>query len=220
MAKQQEFKGVGGWGGKRKGAGRPNKSGKLSHGKRPKVNSKTPLHITLRLKDGVVNLRTKTVMKEFRRSAIKAKALGFYVNHYSLLSNHIHLTAETENNRSLELGMRSFAGTLAKSLRRFTGGRGKVFLDRYHMHVLKTPREMRNALENVLLNHAKHLKVIAYLDIFSSAHYFKNWKELLRKRMEPYLRDQLERNPDLPLPHELSSPSSWMARVGWMKASA
>jgi hypothetical protein len=91
MAKQLEFEKVGGWGGKRRGAGRPNASGLVSHGKRERVNFKKPLHITMRLENGVANLRTRKSMWDFRRAIEAAKRFGFHVIHYSILNNHIHM---------------------------------------------------------------------------------------------------------------------------------
>ena len=73
MAKQLELKKVKGWGGKRKGAGRPNRTGLVSHGKREKVDFKKPIHITMQLKKGASKLRTKEWMKEFSLAAKRAK---------------------------------------------------------------------------------------------------------------------------------------------------
>jgi hypothetical protein len=36
------------------------------------------------------------------------------------------------------------------------GRKGKVFADRYHMRILKTPTEVKNALRYVLDNRWKH----------------------------------------------------------------
>src|SRR5439155_14173177 len=47
---------------------------------------------------------------------------------------------------------------LARAINRAFGRRGKVFADRYHEHILKSPTEVRHAVEYVLHNRAKHLK--------------------------------------------------------------
>ena len=65
---QMKFAKVDGWGGKRKGAGRPNKSGLQAHISREKVNYKKPLHITLKMRKGVVQLRTPKFLKEFQQA--------------------------------------------------------------------------------------------------------------------------------------------------------
>ena len=47
---------------------------------------------------------------------------------------------------------------LARALNRLAARKGKVFLDRYHAHVLKTPREVRNVVRYVLENFRHHLR--------------------------------------------------------------
>src|ERR1700733_4498789 len=110
IEKQMKFGGVNGWGGKRTGAGRPNLSGQMNHMKRPSLSLKTPLHITLRLREKLPSLRKKMLLKEFKESVRMAKNQGLYVLQFSIQSNHIHLLCESENNRSMALGMRSLAG--------------------------------------------------------------------------------------------------------------
>ena len=80
--------------------------------------------------------------------------------------------------------MRALAGRFAKIIRNYSYSRGSektgsVFKGRYHLHVLKTPKEVRNALEYVLLNLSKHQKLIEYVDEFSSGKTFKEWQKLL-----------------------------------------
>src|SRR5947209_6758916 len=91
---QLSFIKVNGWGGKRNGAGRRNLSGQVNHMKRPKIDIKTPLHITLRLKKESPSIRKKSLFKEFKIGLKKARALGLYVIHFSIQSNHIHLFCE------------------------------------------------------------------------------------------------------------------------------
>src|ERR1035437_9703574 len=143
--KQLEFKKVKGWGGKRRGAGRPNRTSQVSHGKRPKVDFKKPLHITMKLKKNSPNLRTKTTLNDFSASLLEAKKFGLNVLHFSIQTDHVHMIVEAKNNRDLSRGMKSLCGRLGKRL-------GGVFNGRYHLHVLKSPSEMKNALLYVLLN--------------------------------------------------------------------
>ncbi len=46
---------------------------------------------------------------------------------------------------------------MAKALNRVLQRRGKVFADRFHAHVLRTPTEVKNALAYILRNHAVHV---------------------------------------------------------------
>jgi hypothetical protein len=48
--------------------------------------------------------------------------------------------------------MISLGARLARTVNRVLGRRGPVLADRYHQHVLRTPREARHALAYVLLN--------------------------------------------------------------------
>src|SRR5687767_305966 len=72
--KQLKLTGTGGWGGKRKGAGRKNLSSTVNHMARPEVSSKYPLNITLRLKNRLPSLRNKKLLKEFKRAIKQAKS--------------------------------------------------------------------------------------------------------------------------------------------------
>jgi REP element-mobilizing transposase RayT len=210
--KQQSFKKVNGWGGKRKGAGRPNKTGTLGHTKRDKVGARNPLHLTLKVKNGTPLLRTKTFLKVFQNALRQARRYGLKVNHFSVLNDHIHLIAEVDSNRDLACGMKSLMGRLGHFLS--TGG--AVFAGRFHLHALKTPSEMKNALRYVLLNQARHRRVIAYLDEFSTARYFDRWNQLLGRAFEPLLRYELSRLKPAPQPDYLTLSHSWLGTVGWL----
>src|SRR6185312_1812920 len=108
--------------------------------------------------------------------------LGLYIVHFSLLNNHLHMIVEAQNNKALGIGMRSFGCRLGKAIRKVTGGVGSVFAGRYHLHVLKTPTEVKRALEYVLLNRNKHENLIEGIDEFSSATTFKLWRKPLKDK--------------------------------------
>src|SRR4051812_40914268 len=131
--KQLEFKKVGGWGGKKRGAGKPNRLGQVSHGKRAAVDFKKPLHITIKRQRGVRRFRNPVSLNLFKEAVARAQRFGLYIVHYSLQTDHIHLIAEAKNNSCLSNGMKSFAGRLGR-LRK-----GGLFCGRFHLHVLKTP---------------------------------------------------------------------------------
>ena len=215
--KQLEFEKVSGHGGKRRGAGRKNRSGLMSHGKRPPVDFKKPLHITLKLKRKMPNLRTREFHKQFRHAAKQAKRLGFNLTHYSLQTDHVHLIAEARDNRSLETGMKSLAGRLGRRLRSLVGGQGSVWAGRFHLRVLKTPTEVKRVLQYVLLNRAKHANLIEHLDEFSSAFAFTEWKKLIGKKWNGLLQEQVHH---LTESEKLSRPTSWLLRVGWTRATS
>jgi REP element-mobilizing transposase RayT len=221
--KQLSFEKTSGWGGKRPKAGRTNKTGTVNHMLRPKVTAKFPLHLTLKIKEGLPSIRKSFLLKEFKKSAKKAKSLGLYVLHFSIQQNHIHLFAEADGNNELALGMRSLAGRFAKIIRNYASKKGSdtkgsVFKGRYHIHILKTPQETRNALEYVLLNLSKHQKLIEHIDRFSSGGSFIHWRKLLGARFRSLIKSDAEFYENhRTMPEEsLSLPKSWLARGGWM----
>jgi hypothetical protein len=77
-------------GGKRKGAGRPNRSGTVNHMKRPTVNFKKPLHLTMKFNKSVGTLRTVSRLKAFQNNLRRAKKFELHVLHYTLQYDHIH----------------------------------------------------------------------------------------------------------------------------------
>lgn len=219
------------WGGRREGAGRRNRSGTVNHMKRADVTSKTPLHLTMRLKEKLPTLRKKGLLKEFQKCVHGAKAHGLSVIHFSIQYNHIHLIAETRDNKALALGMRSLASRFGKIMRShshqtgFGSKGGSVFKGRYHLHALRTPLETRNALRYVLLNFSKHEKLIEHIDTYSSARFFKDWAKLLGKKFKDLIRSDTDFYSARATARDvedwgLSKPQSWLARRGWMRAAA
>jgi putative transposase len=224
--KQLGFTGVSGWGGKRAGSGRPGLLGQVSHMKRPRISVRTPLHITLRLREGLPSLRNKNLFKEFKESVRRAKKQGLYVIHFSVQSNHIHLFCEAKDNNVVALAIRALAGRFAKHIRQYAfknGGKrkGSVFNGRYHLHILRTSREVKNALEYVLLNLSKHQRFIEYIDSFSSGSAFKNWKRLLGERFSSLIKwdvEFFESEVNTELDEILSPSRSWLGQTGWLRA--
>jgi hypothetical protein len=99
---------------------------------------------------------------------------------------------------------------LARSINRRLERSGAVLADRYHLHVLKTPTEVRNALLYVLSNARKHAAQDharydrGWIDPFSSAADFDGWANAV--------------TPDkLALPRCTAAPTAWLLRVGWRR---
>ena len=154
--KQISFKNDSGWGGKRAGAGRKNLTGCVNHMRRPQVEMRFPLLITVRLKKGIPSIRRESLLKELRETLKETRVFGLYVVHFAMLPGEIRMIAEAADKRSLGRGMRSFGGRFGRAVRRFAAERGgersgSVFLGRYRLQVLKTPIETKAALDSVLL---------------------------------------------------------------------
>jgi REP element-mobilizing transposase RayT len=162
-------KGRGGW---RPGAGRPKKKNAgVSHLKRPTLPARYPVHVTLKLRSEVPNLRTEkrflAAKKAFRYGCDK---FGMRLIEFSVQSNHIHLIVEANDRGALSKGMQGLLIRLAKQINRACERSGHVFADRYHAHILKTVPEVRNAVHYVKFNGNKHSKVPReYIGGYSSA---------------------------------------------------
>ncbi len=166
-----------------------------------------PVHVTLRVLPHVWNLRSQRVLRVVEAALEGVKAWReFRVVHFSIQGEHLHLIVEADDNRALSEGMQGLQVRLAKGLNGLMGRHGKVFADRFHAHVLRTPAEVRNALAYVLLNHRSHMARIgkragrAGLDPFSSATTFDGWTGIGAEA-------SALTNP----------PRTWLLRVGWRR---
>jgi REP element-mobilizing transposase RayT len=172
-------------GGKREGAGRKPawKRSPVHHVKRPKVPKGSPAHVTVRVRRDVPSLRSRRFVKEFQARLRKGCERGeFRVCHYSIQRDHVHLVVEAAGKEALGRGMKSVGIRLARTVNRVFGRVGPVLFGRYHLRVLRTPREVRSALAYVLLNARKHWRQRngaappVVLDVASSGAWFDGWK--------------------------------------------
>jgi len=146
-------------GGTRAGAGRKPKGDRalVPHDTRARVTRHTPVLVTTRLLAGLPNLRRERTLVLMRATlAAGADRFGFRLIEYSIQSNHLYFIAEAQDEIALARGMKGLLVRVAKALNRAWERTGRVGGDRYHARVLKTPREVRNALVYVLQNAQKH----------------------------------------------------------------
>jgi REP element-mobilizing transposase RayT len=157
-ARQQAFE-FPSWGGRREGAGRKTARARRAVPHRPREDFRPyqPVHVTQRMAAWVWNLRSERSFRvihaalEEQRRRTDVRAIEF-----SIQGNHLHLIVEADGPRALSDGMRALGIRLARRLNRMMGRRGPVLEDRYHVHVLRTPAEVRNALRYVRSNYANH----------------------------------------------------------------
>jgi len=171
------------WGGRRSGAGRKKKPGSgVSHLKRPQLASRWPVHITIKFKKDLPGLRKRRLARIVQLCVLLANATGvFRIIHFAILAHHLHLIVEAKNREALSRGMQGLGVRLAKRLNKEVDRKGRVLEDRYHSHILKTPREVRNALCYLLRNNARHEAArstdrVAGVDPYSSGMYFDGWR--------------------------------------------
>ena len=140
--------------------------------------------------------RVVSALEEAFRQA--RNRFGMRIVHYSIQGNHLHLIVEADDREALAKGMQGLAIRVAKTLNRLFDRAGRVWADRYHAHVLRSRREVANALRYVLGNFARHARqwgerVAQYADTFSSIRFLGLAA------------------PDAPV----ASPRTWLLRTGW-----
>lgn len=180
-------------GGKRARAGRPKQGVRASerHKTRPRLRASEPVHVTVRADASVGRLRKHDVFLAVREATLcVAKYEDFRIVHLSIQGTHLHLIVEAKDRLALAAGMQAFQISAAKQINRaitertHVQRRGKVFPDRYHARIMRTPREVRDCIAYVLNNwrhHDEHKTRRARvwdIDPFSSGISFSGWKEL------------------------------------------
>jgi REP element-mobilizing transposase RayT len=169
------------WGGKREGAGRKPKGKRamVPHAKRAELASRYPVHVTVKVREGLPTLRRKGTYAVVRGAFAKGcERFGFRLVQYSVQRDHLHLIAEAKDRTALSRGMQGLLIRVAKALNKCWGRKGSVFGDHYFDRVLRTPREVRNALSYVLHNARKHgLRIAQGLDHFASGWWFDGWRD-------------------------------------------
>jgi REP element-mobilizing transposase RayT len=142
-------------GGRRPGAGRkPRRGGPgVSHKRRPALASRFPVHVTYRLVRRLPSARRPALFRAIR-CAFNAgrEAFGGRLCHFSVPKHHLHFIVEAANREALSRALQALAIRIARAINRVLGRKGKVFADCYHMRILRTPTEVRNALRSVLDN--------------------------------------------------------------------
>ncbi len=197
------------WGGARKGSGKKLTAEKASvpHRPRPALSPHHPVHVTLRLAEGLPSLRQRKEIQVFRAVLVRmSEHLGFRVVLYSVQSNHIHLMIEIDAAEAFAKGMRSLLARLVAAYHRLWDCRGSLFPSRYHARDLVTPMEVRHAVLYILNNRYKHgSRTSKTLDPYASGAWFSGWRESFT----------IEGIDDIPL--HVAEPRSWLLKVGWRR---
>ena len=201
-------------GGRRKRAGRKKSpSSGVSHLKRAAVSGRVPVHVTARVREDLPNLRQSAILDLFWHCCREAcqrpgrsRTGWFRLVEFSLQGNHVHLVAEASDRRVLSNALNGFFVRFAKGLNKLLKRKGKVFADRYHDHVLTTPREVYNALRYVMENARKHGMWLrkGRPDPFSSGPWFDGW-------------DDYEHDGWLGWSGPVARATSWLRTTGWKR---
>jgi REP element-mobilizing transposase RayT len=198
------------WGGARAGAGRkPGKTRPTPHRARPALASRHPVHVTLKTDGALPSLRSKRLYGEVKEAVRQGKERqGFRVVHFSVQPHHLHLIVEAGGAGALSQGIRGLSVRLARRINVLLGRRGRLFVDRYFLRVLRSPRQTRAALMYVLLNARRHAQQRGqrlawnWVDGCSSGPWFDGWKGgQARPEEEP----------------PVAAPRTWLLAVGWRR---
>jgi len=178
---------------------------------RPALAARFPCHVTLKMRRDVPSLRAVRLVRELERSLREScERSRFRVAHYSIQPDHAHFIVEAVSREDLAAGMKSLGARLARAVNRVCRRRGPVLADRYHLRILRSPREVRRAIAYVLLNSRRHLAKLGRripadqpLDPASSGRWFDGWRALHALAHDP---------PAVALPR------SWLLRIGWRRS--
>ena len=205
--RQESFEFPNGWGGRRTGAG-PKPKGKqagVSHRTRAALAACFPVHVTMKVRDGLPSLRRPHEFAALRAAIAAGCERGrFRLVHFSVQSNHMHLLVEGGCREALARGLQGLAVRMARALNRVWRRWGRVFADRYHDHILRSPREVWNALRYVLCNARKHggWSSRTRHDPCSSAAWFDGWRDSQPEPVESSITARAR---------------TWLLRKGWRR---
>ena len=203
-------------GGKRPGSGRkPRRPGRpVVHARRPEVTRHQPVHVSLRVGSEVGRLRRSAGYRAIRGAMMVCIGRrNFRIAQVSIQGTHIHLIVEADDKQALACGVRAFMISAAHRLNRAVGRKGSVF-ERYHMTIVRTPKQTRHVLGYVLNNWRRHREHLAgprqrriAVDPYSSGPSFDGWRHL-----------PAPEHLGLPVAYEplpVSPARSWMLTRGW-----
>ena len=194
--------------GRRHRSGRPrSKHSGVPHAQRAEFSPQHPLHVTLKICDGLPSMREScafnAVMQAFAGGKRGAKGVGgFRLTQFAVLGNHMHLMVEADSREHLASAMTGLQTRIAKALNKVWNRTGNVFRGRYHDVVLANPSQVRNALNYILHNGRKHgiAGLERWFDPCSSARWFDGFGDA---------------DPDRKWPDSLARAETWLSIKGW-----
>ena len=147
------------WGGARKGAGRKNLSKCQSHLTRETFSKRMPVHVTMKMAKDVKGLRGRRMYKAVEAAlwAAASNENGLLCE-FSVQDDHLHLVMDAANSKAMSSAVRGVAIRVAKAINALCNRKGRVFGDRYHARVLRSPGEVRRVRHYVRDNFRKHLR--------------------------------------------------------------
>jgi REP element-mobilizing transposase RayT len=174
--------------------------------------SRFPVHVTVKLRRFLPRLRRRPEYATLRAAFAAGRNRGnFRLVHYAVLNDHLHFLVEAADRRALSRGLQGLLIRIARALNKLWRRRGRVFADRFHDRILKSPREVRNVLRYVLANGRKHaaegreVAVPGAIDTFTSTPWFDGFREAIVVRGLPSTA------------RPVADARTWMLTIGWRR---
>jgi len=190
----------------------------MSHAARASLNARFPVHVTVKLRRGLPRLRLRSAYAALRAAFASGRTGGgstaagaFRLCHFAILNDHLHFIMEADHRTALSRGAQGLLIRVARALNALWRRNGAIVADRFHNRILKTPREVRNAIRYVLANGKEHavegceVRVPLPIDYFTSAPWFDGFREVFTLR-----GIDLSVRPVVPS-------QSWLLTKGWKR---
>lgn len=175
----------------------------MPHVRRETVTPRDPVHVTMRVAKGIANLQRGRLRDELLATLGHVRErLGVRLVQFSVQANHLHLIVEAKDTPSLSRAMKGLAVRLARRINRLMGRRGQVFPDRFHTHVLRSPRQALNAARYVRDNSRRHALQIG-----------KRWTW----ERDPWAAGPCPRTFLEPLRRLVVPPRAWVLQCAWAR---
>jgi putative transposase len=154
------------------------------------------------MRHGTWNLRSRRSLRVISAALAGVQSrVDFGVVELSVQGNHIHFLLEAEDEKALSRGMQALNVRIAKGMNRMMERRGAVLEERYHVHVLATPSEVRSARSYILKNLHNHAR---------------SWGEQMSEEWVDWCSS--EGLGHLWRVSVLVAPRTWLLRQGWKRA--
>lgn len=188
----------------------------MAHRERAAHVASHPVHVTLRAHGSVPWLRAQRIAPHVIRALGRASKESFRILHFSVQGNHVHLLVEADDRTALSRGLQGLSIRIARRINALLGRRGVFWGDRYHARPLRTPREVRQGLVYVLMNHKKHERAPGSLDRLSSAHWFPGWHPSSARHLGQLPRPLGPRE-EAAVGPPVQPAGTWLANFGWRR---
>lgn len=139
-------------GGARPGAGRPPNGTEpmVNHHRRPELNGKNPVLVTLAVRSGLGVDTFERVLGALQREASEPGArrtTSARFTEFAVQADRLQLIVEPCDKTSLSRGVQGLSVRIARAVNREMGRHGSVFVDRYEARPLRNRQEVQDAFE-------------------------------------------------------------------------